>query len=593
MNTTGANENSSDKAGMKEILEEPLYKIVDSFGSIGSANWAVNFAGLRYVEGAQNVFKSINPDQLSEDSRPLYEAAQKIVDIGTGDMPISPKDKLAKIAGVAHEALGIEMDLELRKHIRSINNYLESERTAALVNEFSSSKVLDWMDGKRLLTVYHGSDEGFDVFDASKIGSKHGAPSAYLGFSFASDEDEARQYGENILCARLNIKNPYYMTWKEYEPFEAVPKDDPLLSEIIEKAKTFQGSLERAGYDGIHIEGLDYWFAFHPEQIWLEPNFELDLTHTLDVDGQAVSTTTGNRWIDPKPAQKLAISETDTEVPLDSKNNLVVTESNAEVAKAAFNRSSTERTRDGAGLRRAAAALGRGPIEHSRSVGQEQDDVGYKQYGAIFEIDNEPGQHGLCAKIGWKVVDPRNFFVDIYLKHTEINNITHEPYEGKHHIWGSGDNEEEPITTVEEVEEILAKYKISLPERLRDYFTTELNSVYCQFLDEALKKGAILGDVCLHPENRKLMVVEILNASGLDKTFLVNADGEVLATPDSFGVVDAALKPLNDALLFGHKVTTIPLETAMDIRTKIEEHKTASEIKNEEPARGPVIVMEM
>jgi N12 class adenine-specific DNA methylase len=151
---------------------------------------------------------------------------------------------------------------------------LTSDRTAMLIEAFSNSVVLK-RNKTNLLTVYHGTDAQFEVFDASMLGSKGRAPSAYLGFAFTSDESAAREYGQKILRAHLNITNPYFMEWEEIEPFESVAKDDPRISELIEEAKSLRERLEMEGYDGIEIEDLDTWIAFHTDQIWLQYKQEL------------------------------------------------------------------------------------------------------------------------------------------------------------------------------------------------------------------------------------------------------------------------------------------------------------------------------
>jgi predicted RNA methylase len=101
--------------------------------------------------------------------------------------------------------------------------------------------------------LYHGTDSDFSTFDTAK--SPH-------GFWFSEDASDASDYGNNVLRASLDIKNPAY--------FQRT-NGDKGVNEAIAKAKA-------DGHDGIVVtsprdgdESGMFWptnyVAFYPEQI--------------------------------------------------------------------------------------------------------------------------------------------------------------------------------------------------------------------------------------------------------------------------------------------------------------------------------------
>jgi hypothetical protein len=138
--------------------------------------------------------------------------------------------------------------------------------------DFSNSEVLN-DEGTGLLTVYHGTgqDAKFGVFDSSRLGSKHGQPSAHFGFAFTKESGVAGSYGPRIYSVQLNLENPYYMSSEEFGIYETKWKDDPIIPELIERVKNRQAELIKKGYDGIEVgddpDDVACWIAFSPDQI--------------------------------------------------------------------------------------------------------------------------------------------------------------------------------------------------------------------------------------------------------------------------------------------------------------------------------------
>lgn len=69
---------------------------------------------------------------------------------------------------------------------------------------FKDSKVVD--DSGRLRVTYHGSPNSFYTFDRGRIGK--GNDQFGAGFYFATSEEAARHYGDNVYKTYLNITNP-------------------------------------------------------------------------------------------------------------------------------------------------------------------------------------------------------------------------------------------------------------------------------------------------------------------------------------------------------------------------------------------------
>lgn len=66
-----------------------------------------------------------------------------------------------------------------------------------------------------LFEVYHGTNNGeFTKFNKDYIGSSNDAGWYGKGFYFAFSESEAKTYGNKVIKAYLNIKNPLILLMK-------------------------------------------------------------------------------------------------------------------------------------------------------------------------------------------------------------------------------------------------------------------------------------------------------------------------------------------------------------------------------------------
>ena len=140
-------------------------------------------------------------------------------------------------------------------------------------NWFGDSKCVDKKG--RPLVVYHGTNNKFNTFDKLKIGSNAGFAGG--GFYFSEiqespsqyDEGTARSYGNNIIVAYLNVKNP--LTFDE----KTISKDTYLK---ILNIHHFYGGKWESIYDEANSDGILFksitsrdasYFKITPQE-WIE-----------------------------------------------------------------------------------------------------------------------------------------------------------------------------------------------------------------------------------------------------------------------------------------------------------------------------------
>lgn len=145
---------------------------------------------------------------------------------------------------------------------------------------FDQSKVVD--ESNRPLTVFHGTEEAFTVFEPSERGTF--GPGIY----FTGNQSSAAEYGEHVIQAHLSLKNPwivkvdYDSDGASSEDFDS-PSVEAILSlphgrALLDAAKNSDGLydsglhlvLVELGYDGViasYGDGSKEFVAFKPEQV--------------------------------------------------------------------------------------------------------------------------------------------------------------------------------------------------------------------------------------------------------------------------------------------------------------------------------------
>lgn len=152
--------------------------------------------------------------------------------------------------------------------------------TPAFKQWFANSKAVD--ESNNPLTLFHGTDENFTVFQPSDRGTF--GPGIY----FVANQDSAEQYGETIVKAHLSLQNPWLIN-VDYDSDAALAEDfdspsvEAILTlpngrELLVAAKNSDGmydaSLQKVllqlGYDGViatYGDGSKEYVAFNPEQV--------------------------------------------------------------------------------------------------------------------------------------------------------------------------------------------------------------------------------------------------------------------------------------------------------------------------------------
>ena len=195
-----------------------------------------------------------------------------------------------------------ELSIDSRKSVKMDSN--GNTLTKGQQNYFKDSKVVD--DQGRLLVVYHGTYEDFEVFKPNKFTTEKNGLSKIVGY-FSEDKEYAEIYGDTK-AYYLNIKNPLVMdgeakTLKEWEKFfkangvtdfefdsSVTGKNgqaDPLKGgrfedgtyytfyELLDSSEYWYGDgnlserIQAAGYDGIQSndEFEKAWMPFNAEAV--------------------------------------------------------------------------------------------------------------------------------------------------------------------------------------------------------------------------------------------------------------------------------------------------------------------------------------
>jgi len=146
----------------------------------------------------------------------------------------------------------------------------------------SSQELEDFVkDSKVKETVYHGTDQEFEEFDPTKIGTATDKGMLGKGFYFSKNKKTAESYGDIIKTARLNIKNPLLIdTFKsKKELAEHLGIDESTLTvggtgikSLQPYTGVFSDAVKSKGYDGV-VTKFEI-VAFSPDQILIEPKEE-------------------------------------------------------------------------------------------------------------------------------------------------------------------------------------------------------------------------------------------------------------------------------------------------------------------------------
>lgn len=173
---------------------------------------------------------------------------------------------------------------------------------------FKDSKIRD--ENGNLKTVYHGTKSDFDEFSRRKIGSATDPGLYGTGFYFSDHEETSRNYGDRVIKAHLNIKNP--LNLGDFNSKESLAEHLRISPDILSDSggfihpttshtSSFSSALRYAGYDGVIIPHTtkgargNEIVALDPEQIKyidnLNPTDSPDMRYRIDTEAQKTSDT--------------------------------------------------------------------------------------------------------------------------------------------------------------------------------------------------------------------------------------------------------------------------------------------------------------
>nr|DAT91441.1 MAG TPA: PolyVal ADP-Ribosyltransferase [Caudoviricetes sp.] len=173
---------------------------------------------------------------------------------------------------------------------------------------FKDSKIRD--ENGNLKTVYHGTKSDFDEFSRRKIGSATDPGLYGTGFYFSDHEGTSRNYGDRVIKAHLNIKNP--LNLGDFNSKESLAEHLRISPDTLSDSggfihpttshtSSFSSALRYAGYDGVIIPHTtkgargNEIVALDPEQIKyidnLNPTDSPDMRYRIDTEAQKTSDT--------------------------------------------------------------------------------------------------------------------------------------------------------------------------------------------------------------------------------------------------------------------------------------------------------------
>jgi len=219
-----------------------------------------------------NAMPPIRKEYLVSANTKMEPAAQRAR--GLGDEAITLTDSTISIASlldIVKDYYADRLSQNVLDHFgmerpkgtfsESVRFSLKDSEGRALTPEqaefFKDSKIRD--ENGNLKVVYHNTTSDFTVFDRSY--SRKGVE--VDGFFFAPENDPYNEYGERVIEAYLNIKNPAIN-----------PKLQ--LGDAYDAGTRERIRLQEEGYDGIIFQDSDgtveEYVAFYPEQIKLINN---------------------------------------------------------------------------------------------------------------------------------------------------------------------------------------------------------------------------------------------------------------------------------------------------------------------------------
>jgi hypothetical protein len=180
----------------------------------------------------------------------------------------------ASLRGTAVEGGGVSGEKRTPSRPAGVTDRF-AQMVAAVKGE-DVSKVIDEETGEPRV-VYHGTGEDFNVFHTGKTDKQVlGNRTSAWGSSFSAKQKTAKAYAEIapgpsevVKAMFLNLRNPYEMSYKEWQKHSYAAAKMSTQNEGREFARAIRRQIESKGFDGIVIwpEVTNEFVAFSPNQI--------------------------------------------------------------------------------------------------------------------------------------------------------------------------------------------------------------------------------------------------------------------------------------------------------------------------------------
>lgn len=249
-----------DEKTIRELVNEnrPLAVKIQSWirGFLESIEKALTAIGLKSPE-----VRALEGDsEALENIRDMFAKALE----GTKEKRTSEKDAIKY--ELKNDAQKTELNSEDATRSQQFKDWFGDWEN----NPGSASKVVNENGTPRV--VYHGTkSDAFTVFDSSKANKKL-LNRLGNGYYFAADIESAERYGDNVVSAYLDIKNPYRVYGKrEGGMIEQMAEDFGMNASEISR-NDIQDILKEHGYDGVMLYQNKFadcgtMVAFEPTQI--------------------------------------------------------------------------------------------------------------------------------------------------------------------------------------------------------------------------------------------------------------------------------------------------------------------------------------
>lgn len=249
-----------DEKTIRELVNEnrPLAVKIQSWirGFLESIEKALTALGLKSPE-----IRALEGDsEALENIRDMFAKALE----GTKEKRTSEKDAIKY--ELKNDAQKTELNSEDATRSQQFKDWFGDWEN----NPESASKVVNENGTPRV--VYHGTkSDAFTVFDSSKANKKL-LNRLGNGYYFAADIESAERYGDNVVSAYLDIKNPYRVYGKrEGGMIEQMAEDFGMNASEISR-NDIQDILKEHGYDGVMLYQNKFadcgtMVAFEPTQI--------------------------------------------------------------------------------------------------------------------------------------------------------------------------------------------------------------------------------------------------------------------------------------------------------------------------------------